>query len=102
VIIEAHDVEPDHLTVPALAKKAGVSVRTVWYWIGDPLDPLTHYQRGRRVTVRIKDFEAWDSRRHQRVGSSLEERIERNRQKISRRSALPVSPRLARRLRATG
>jgi hypothetical protein len=66
---------PSYLGREALAEYSGVSLRQVDYWLADPTRPLPTYRFGRRVTVKLSDFDAW-ARVFRVEGGSLEARID--------------------------
>jgi hypothetical protein len=70
----AETATPAYLSREALAQHASVSLRSIDNWLVDPVRPLPSYRFGRRVLVRLADFEAW-AQAHRCAGGTLEERI---------------------------
>ena len=46
-----------------LSRRRQVSVRTLWKWLALPIDPLPCYRLGKKVLVRLGEFDAWLDRR---------------------------------------
>jgi excisionase family DNA binding protein len=76
---ERHTVDPSddsYLSLKALAKYSGLSVRTLRGYITHPAHPLPCYRIGGRVLVRRSDFDAWASHfRVVRSSSGLDELV---------------------------
>jgi len=47
------------LTLKALAKYSGISVRKLREYLEDPFHPLLHYRVGGKILVRRSEFDAW-------------------------------------------
>ena len=47
------------LTLKALAKYSGISVRKLREYLDDPFHPLLHYRVGGKILVRRSEFDAW-------------------------------------------
>ena len=55
-------VQKEYLKVAELAEYTGISERTLWSLLKDPVNPIPHYRIGAaRVIVRVKktDFDQW-------------------------------------------
>jgi excisionase family DNA binding protein len=55
-------VEREYLKVSELAQYAGISVRTLWDLLKDPVNPIAHYRigaAGRIVRIKRSEFDQW-------------------------------------------
>lgn len=57
--VPARVVEEEYLTLQALARYSGLSVRTLRSRLVDLMHPLPHYRVVGRILVRRCDFDAW-------------------------------------------
>ncbi len=59
---EATDLDDAYLPLRALARYAGLSVRTLRTYLVHGSSPLPHYRIGGKVLVRRSEFDAWAAR----------------------------------------
>ncbi len=59
---EVSDLDDAYLPLRALARYAGLSVRTLRSYLVHGSSPLPHYRIGGRVLVRRSEFDAWAAR----------------------------------------
>jgi excisionase family DNA binding protein len=55
-------VEREYLKVSELAEYSGISNRTIWDLLKDPINPIPHYRvgaAGRIVRIKKTDFDEW-------------------------------------------
>lgn len=55
-------VEREYLKVSELAQYAGISDRTLWDLLKDPVNPIPHYRvgpAGRIVRIKKSEFDEW-------------------------------------------
>jgi len=55
-------VEREYLKVSELAQYTGISDRTLWDLLKDPVNPIPHYRigtAGRIVRIKKSDFDQW-------------------------------------------
>jgi excisionase family DNA binding protein len=60
--IELAKVEREYLKVSELAQYAGISDRTLWDLLKDPVNPIPHYRigaAGRIVRIKRSEFDQW-------------------------------------------
>jgi len=72
-------MEREYLKVSELAQYTGISERTLWDLLKDPVDPIPHYRIGAtRVIVRIKksDFDQWVQEQMTRQSTRIDHVIE--------------------------
>ncbi len=64
-------VDREYLKVSELAQYAGISDRTLWDLLKDPVNPIPHYRvgaAGRIVRIKKSEFDQW--MREQKVSES--------------------------------
>jgi lambda repressor-like predicted transcriptional regulator len=54
-----------YLSLKALSRYGGLSVRTLRGYLTDPVHPLPHYRINRKLLVRRSEFDHWISRYRQ-------------------------------------
>jgi excisionase family DNA binding protein len=64
------DANGDYISMAALARYSGLSVRTLRSYLRDPEGPIPHYRVGRRVLVRRAEFDEWLRRFRKNVASA--------------------------------
>jgi hypothetical protein len=76
IIIEQIVITPDaYLSIKALAGYSSLSTRQIKTLIADPINPIPVHRFGKRVAVRMSDFDTWASQ-YRRVGHTVVEEIE--------------------------
>jgi excisionase family DNA binding protein len=72
-------VEREYLKVSELAQYAGISDRTLWDMLKDPVNPIPHYRvgaAGRIVRIKKSEFDQWMREQKIRYGSLVDEVLE--------------------------
>lgn len=55
-------VQREYLSIPELAEYTGISQRTLWDLLKDPVNPIPHFRvgsAGRIVRVKKSEFDQW-------------------------------------------
>jgi hypothetical protein len=47
------------MDVKALSAYCGLSVRTLWDYLGDPERPIPHFRLKRKVLIKKSEFDCW-------------------------------------------
>jgi excisionase family DNA binding protein len=72
-------VEREYLKISELAQYAGISDRTLWDLLKDPVNPIPHYRvgaAGRIVRIKKSEFDEWMRNQRVREGSLIDEVLE--------------------------
>ena len=58
--MKTHGTNDDrYMDVKALSVYCGLSVRTLWDYLGDPDNSIPHFRMRRKVLVRRSEFDRW-------------------------------------------
>ena len=74
--IELAKVEREYLKVSELAQYAGISDRTLWDLLKDPVNPIPHYRvgaAGRIVRIKKSEFDQWMREQKASEGSLVDD-----------------------------
>ena len=69
-------VEREYLKVSELAQYAGISDRTLWDLLKDPVNPIPHYRigaAGRIVRIKRSEFDQWMREQKASEGSLIDD-----------------------------
>jgi excisionase family DNA binding protein len=72
-------VEREYLKVSELAQYTGISDRTLWDLLKDPVNPIPHYRigaAGRIVRIKKSEFDQWMREQKVREGSLVDDVLE--------------------------
>lgn len=72
-------VEREYLKVSELAEYSGISNRTLWTLLKDPVNPIPHYRigaAGRIVRIKKSEFDQWMQKQAIRDGSLVDDVLE--------------------------
>ena len=72
-------MEREYLKVSELAQYAGISDRTLWELLKDPVNPIPHYRvgaAGRIVRIKKSEFDEWMRNQKVREASLVDDVLE--------------------------